>query len=254
MATTGMGWREYSGRWEREGEGLRIHGTKTGHRDRLIPLVGPITRPTTTIFASRYHLTAAGVTPYDLRRTFAGLMVEANIPRPRRRAYMGHTADDMTALYEAQEVGLPAERRRPASGRVGQAADRGLGASAGQRGLTRGGIRRSGPTEGRAVMMGSAGNRLPVCCYAASGDMTATQADQAFARPPLPRGAVIRRLFRYAGAARGSEVGRQRDERSADHKADSGYDRCKGRSCRSGALSTRTGPSRCQPGRESRAG
>ena len=31
-------------------------------------------------------------------------MVEANIPRPRRRAYMGHSADDITAIYEAQEV------------------------------------------------------------------------------------------------------------------------------------------------------
>jgi hypothetical protein len=31
-------------------------------------------------------------------------MVEASIPRPRRRAYMGHSADDITAIYEAQEL------------------------------------------------------------------------------------------------------------------------------------------------------
>ncbi len=99
-----MGWKEYCGRWEREGDGLRIHGGKTEWRDRLIAWVGPIVPPRTTIYAYRYHLTKQGVTPYDVRRTFAGLMVEADIPRPRRRAYMGHSADDITAIYEAQEV------------------------------------------------------------------------------------------------------------------------------------------------------
>lgn len=106
MATTGMGWKEYTGPWEREGEGLRIHGTKTGGRDRLIPLVSLLYEPVGSIHAFRWHLTkhGNGVTPYDLRRTFAGLMVEAGIPRPRRKHYLGHTAEDITALYEAQEV------------------------------------------------------------------------------------------------------------------------------------------------------
>jgi integrase len=52
----------------------------------------------------RKRLKALGITPYDLRRTFAGLMVEAGIPRPRRKLYLGHTADDITSLYEWQEV------------------------------------------------------------------------------------------------------------------------------------------------------
>jgi integrase len=104
MATTGMGWREYTGPWEREGDGLRIHGTKTGGRDRLIPLVSVVYSPRSTIAVFRKRLKALGITPYDLRRTFAGLMVEAGIPRPRRKLYLGHTADDITSLYEWQEV------------------------------------------------------------------------------------------------------------------------------------------------------
>jgi integrase len=107
MATTGMGWREYTGEWEREGEGLRIHGTKTQGRDRLIPLVSLLHQPEGTIYRFRWQLTRASegsVTPYDLRRTFANLMVEAGIPRPRRMTYMGHGARDILDLYEWSEV------------------------------------------------------------------------------------------------------------------------------------------------------
>lgn len=107
MATTGMGWKEYAGAWEREGDGLRIHGTKTEGRDRLIPLVSLLHPCEGTIYAFRWHLTKASegrVTPYDLRRTFMTLMLEAGVPRPRRRAYMGHAAEDISALYEWQEV------------------------------------------------------------------------------------------------------------------------------------------------------
>ena len=104
MATTGMGWREYRGHWEREGIGLRIHGTKTGGRDRLIPMVGPVSRPQGCLFSFREALRKHNLVPYDMRRTFTGLMVEANIPRPRRKAYLGHAADDITAIYEHQEV------------------------------------------------------------------------------------------------------------------------------------------------------
>jgi len=107
MATTGMGWREYTGFWEREGDGLRIHGTKTGGRDRLIPLVSLLHPTVGTLARFRLLLRRASdgrVTPYDLRRTFANLMVEAGVPRPRRALYMGHSAEDILALYEWQEV------------------------------------------------------------------------------------------------------------------------------------------------------
>lgn len=107
MATTGMGWKEFTGDWEREGVGLRIHGTKTGGRDRLVPLVSLLHRPIDAAETTfRYHLDKATprVTPYDLRRTYTGIMVDAHIPRPRRKLYLGHSAEDITALYERQEV------------------------------------------------------------------------------------------------------------------------------------------------------
>jgi integrase len=107
MATTGMGWKEYLGAWEREGVGLRIHGTKTGGRDRLVPLVSLLHQPEDVAETTfRWHLSKGTprITPYDLRRTYAGMMVDANIPRPRRRLYLGHAAEDISALYEAQEV------------------------------------------------------------------------------------------------------------------------------------------------------
>jgi integrase len=104
MATTGMGWKEYTGPWEREGVGLRIHGTKTGGRDRLIPLVSLVYPPQGTIYMFRRRLKRVGITPYDLRHTFAGLMVEAGVPRPRRKDYLGHATDDITSRYEKQEV------------------------------------------------------------------------------------------------------------------------------------------------------
>jgi integrase len=104
MATTGMGWKEYKGKWQREGYGLRIHGTKAKGRDRLIPLVSWIVPPSGALLTYRRRLKQFGLTPYDMRRTFAGLMVEAGIPRPRRIAYMGHSASDVTDLYEQMEV------------------------------------------------------------------------------------------------------------------------------------------------------
>jgi integrase len=45
-----------------------------------------------------------GWIPKDLRTTYANLMVEAGIPRPRRRQYLGHEAEDVTAVYERMEV------------------------------------------------------------------------------------------------------------------------------------------------------
>jgi len=104
MATTGMGWKEYSGDWEVEGVGVRIRGTKTAGRDRLVPHVSLLYPPAGNIWPFRKRLRGVGITPYDLRRTFANLMVEANIPRPRRKLYLGHTPDDITSLYEWSEV------------------------------------------------------------------------------------------------------------------------------------------------------
>jgi hypothetical protein len=104
LATTGMLPKEYAGRWEREGMGVRIHGGKTGGRDRLVPLVSAL-HPCQGTRAMLYlRMKKYGWIPKDLRTTYANLMVEAGIPRPRRRQYLGHEAEDVTAVYERMEV------------------------------------------------------------------------------------------------------------------------------------------------------
>lgn len=108
MALTGMGPKEFWGKWEALDAGrLRIHGTKRKGRKRLIPLVEPIARP--TVHPKTFELAVARVSggkrsPYDFRRTFAHLMEEAGIPRARRILYMGHGGRDVTDLYEQVEV------------------------------------------------------------------------------------------------------------------------------------------------------
>ncbi len=44
------------------------------------------------------------VQPYDLRRTYATWMEAAQIPRTRRRQYMGNSTGDVTDTYEQHEV------------------------------------------------------------------------------------------------------------------------------------------------------
>lgn len=108
MALTGMGPKEYWGRWEILDAGrLRIHGTKRKGRLRTIPLIEPIARP--VVHPKTFELAVARVSggrrsPYDFRRTFAHLMEQAGIPRARRQLYLGHGARDVTDLYERHEV------------------------------------------------------------------------------------------------------------------------------------------------------
>ena len=44
------------------------------------------------------------VLAYDLRRTYANWLEAAGIPRTRRKLYLGHAVEDVTALYEWHEV------------------------------------------------------------------------------------------------------------------------------------------------------
>ncbi len=71
-----------------------------------MPRVVPIAPPTRLYPAFRRAFEAAfpGHTPYDLRATFARWMQEAEIPRTRRRLYLGHGQADVTDSYEAYEV------------------------------------------------------------------------------------------------------------------------------------------------------
>ena len=104
MCCTGMGPGELWGRWAVEPEGIRVHGTKTSTRDRLVPRVDFIARPTRQYRPFRIALAKQGVAPYDGRRTFAHWLEEAGIPRTRRRQYLGHTIGDVTDRYESHDV------------------------------------------------------------------------------------------------------------------------------------------------------
>lgn len=107
MATTGMGPKEYWGRWQRETGGIHVYGTKREGRDRLVPDLGRCTRPQLSRQAFEDRLVeqaGAAITPYDLRRTFANWMEATGITRARRRIYMGHGAKDVTDMYEWHEV------------------------------------------------------------------------------------------------------------------------------------------------------
>jgi len=107
MALSGMGPKEYWGRWELAADRIKIHGTKREARVRDVPLVESIPSPQITRNAFRLrleHRCDRKVTPYDFRRTFARWMERAGVMRSRRKYYMGHAAGDVTALYEQSEI------------------------------------------------------------------------------------------------------------------------------------------------------
>lgn len=107
MAGAGMGPKEYWGEWDDCGTHVDVWGTKRQQRERQVPRLWPIPRPTMhpRTFADAVAAVSSGaVVAYDLRRTFSHWMEEAKIVRARRRIYMGHGARDVTDLYESHEV------------------------------------------------------------------------------------------------------------------------------------------------------
>lgn len=117
MALTGMGPKEFFNGWKLEGPGIHVPGTKRKARNRMIPAVMADRfsgatgdrRLTTEYRARRFakalnEASAGRVQPYDLRRTYATWMEESQIPRNRRRQYMGHATGDVTDLYEQTEI------------------------------------------------------------------------------------------------------------------------------------------------------
>lgn len=118
MAITGMNPKEYfEAAWDQGVVGLRIHGTKRGGRNRMVPRLFPsvlwphatIQRPTITRDSWERTFRAAAkkatlvCTPMDLRRSFANWMADAGIPQHFRRIYRGHGPKDMGDLYETPE-------------------------------------------------------------------------------------------------------------------------------------------------------
>ena len=55
-------------------------------------------------FENKVRERVPGIVVYDLRRTYANWLEAAGIARTRRRLYMGHSAGDVTGLYELHEV------------------------------------------------------------------------------------------------------------------------------------------------------
>lgn len=107
MALSGMGPKEYWGRWAVESDRIKVYGTKREARVRDVPLIQAVPSPRLTRDAFRQrleHRTKKKVTPYDFRRTFARWMERAGVMRSRRIYYMGHAAGDVTALYEQSEI------------------------------------------------------------------------------------------------------------------------------------------------------
>lgn len=107
MAHTGMGWQEYTGRWDAKADRTVIHGTKRKGRTRSVPRLVGFAKQELSYKVFRADLAKASgdtVRPYDLRRTYANWLESAGIPRTRRRLYMGHGAGDVTDLYERHQV------------------------------------------------------------------------------------------------------------------------------------------------------
>ena len=107
MALTGAGPKEYlEDGIEILADRVLIHGVKRAGRERVVPLLPGLVAPA----RSRSHLrkawkrVAGARSLYDLRRTYANLLVEAGIPANRRRHYLGHEPQSMHSLYERPEV------------------------------------------------------------------------------------------------------------------------------------------------------
>jgi len=109
MCCSGMGSAEFWGEWELLPDRVRIKGKKRAGRSwggpgREVPLVHPIERPTITPGRYAKLLHRVGVSPYQGRKSFATWMEDAEIPRTRRRLYLGHAAGDVTDRYERREI------------------------------------------------------------------------------------------------------------------------------------------------------
>ena len=90
-----------------DGALIRVHGTKTAGSERILPLVEEPAAPECSYAAFRQHLAkypGGRVRPYRARHTFAHWCELARVPRTRRKLYLGHTAGDITSLYEWHEV------------------------------------------------------------------------------------------------------------------------------------------------------
>lgn len=106
MATSGMHQKELWGRWTVLADRIHIGGTKRGGRVRDVPLVRPPHRPPMhrRTFENAVRERTRAIEVYDLRRTYSRWLEEAQVPRTRRKMYMGHGPKDTTDFYERHEI------------------------------------------------------------------------------------------------------------------------------------------------------
>jgi hypothetical protein len=109
MCTTGMGPSELWGEWEALPDRVRIVGTKRpgrswGGEGREVPLVAAPVRPSLTVGRFAKLLRLVDAKPRQGRKSYSGWLEDAEIPRTRRRLYLGHGAKDVTDLYEKREI------------------------------------------------------------------------------------------------------------------------------------------------------
>lgn len=116
MVLTGMGPKEYYvDGFVVLADRVEIRGVKREKRKRVVPRLLPgyylkimpsaSVSPTREMrrFGERLYA-LAGIHSYDLRRTYANWLEAAEIPRTRRKMYLGHAGGDVTSLYEQHEV------------------------------------------------------------------------------------------------------------------------------------------------------
>jgi integrase len=109
LCTTGMGATELWGEWTVLEDRVRIVGTKRegrrwGSEGREVPRVSTPVRPEMSQSRFVRILMMVGASPYQGRHSYATWLEDAEIPRTRRRLYLGHAARDVTDRYERREV------------------------------------------------------------------------------------------------------------------------------------------------------
>lgn len=105
MLLTGMGPGEYWGKWSQQIDRVLVFGTKTDHRERLVPKVADVTLPTVhkRTFGDAFKA-ATGKTPYALRHGYRHLLEAAGVPDSRAEMYMGHDPRTVKFTYLWHEV------------------------------------------------------------------------------------------------------------------------------------------------------
>lgn len=104
LCLTGCNPKEFWGRWEIQGPGVYIHGTKARDRVRVVPLIAPIEHPTVSRDVLIWWLRKAGLYPYAARHSFSRWLEDSGIDPWRVRAYMGHRPANQTEEYQRGDM------------------------------------------------------------------------------------------------------------------------------------------------------